>query len=178
MALAWRKSRARNPPALGRMIKSGRVLELFAVIAFPITTTVAAMQDHGTPTPHRQPAVPLDFILAPVFLCSRSHCEKGSPAGYNGTPGLMGIGALAMTVTMLPSHKFDQDICGAKRAADNGPVIITDDGRPVYVLLSHVFYRRLLGPTLREMVAQPGGDDIDFDPPRMSDQMFRADHRS
>ncbi len=83
-----------------------------------------------------------------------------------------------MTVTMLPSHKFDQDIGGAKRAADNGPVIITDDGRPVYVLLSHDFYRRLLGPTLREMVAQPGGDDIDFDPPRMSGQMFRPDHRS
>ena len=28
-------------------------------------------------------------------------------------------------------------------------------------------YRQLLSPTLREMVAQPGGDDFDFDPPRI-----------
>ena len=83
-----------------------------------------------------------------------------------------------MTVTTLPSQKFDQDIGSAKRAAVNGPVIITEDGKPVYVLLSHDFYRRLLGPTLRDMVAQPGGDDIDFAPPRMSNNMFRPGDRS
>ena len=83
-----------------------------------------------------------------------------------------------MSVTTLPSHKFDQDIGGAKRAADSGPVIITDDGKPAYVLLSHDFYRRLLGPTLREMVAQPEGDDINFDPPRLSNNMFRPGGRS
>jgi hypothetical protein len=83
-----------------------------------------------------------------------------------------------MTVTTLPSHKFDQDIMGAKRAADIGPVLITDDGKPMYVLLSHDFYRRLLGPSLREMVAQPGGDDIDFDVPRLSSHIFRPGDRS
>jgi hypothetical protein len=83
-----------------------------------------------------------------------------------------------MTITTLPSQKFDQDVGSAKRAAVNGPVIITDDGKPVYVLLSHDFYRRLLGPTLREMVAQPGSDDIDFDPPRMSSNMFRPGDRA
>jgi hypothetical protein len=82
-----------------------------------------------------------------------------------------------MNVTTLPSYEFDQDIGGAKRAADSGPVIITDDGKPRYVLLNHDSYRRLLGPTLREMVAQPGGDDIEFDPPRMSDHMFRPGGR-
>ena len=83
-----------------------------------------------------------------------------------------------MTITKLPIHKFDKDIGGAKRAADSGPVIITDDGKPVYVLLSHDFYRRLLGPTLREMVAQPESDAIDFDPPRISSNMFRLPDRS
>jgi hypothetical protein len=83
-----------------------------------------------------------------------------------------------MTVTMLPSQKFDQDIQGAKRAADSGPVIVMDEGKPVYVLLSHDFYRRLLGPTLREMVAQPESDDIEFDPPRVSNNMFRPGDRS
>jgi hypothetical protein len=33
-------------------------------------------------------------------------------------------------------------------------------------------YRRLLGPTLREMVP-PIGDDIEFDPPRMGDNIVR-----
>jgi PHD/YefM family antitoxin component YafN of YafNO toxin-antitoxin module len=83
-----------------------------------------------------------------------------------------------MTVTTLPSHKFEQDISGAKRAAKSGPVIITDDGKPVYVLMSHDSYRRLLGPTLREMVAQPEGDNIDFDPPRVSNNIFRPGERS
>ncbi|HEY7298518.1 MAG TPA: hypothetical protein VH684_11330 [Xanthobacteraceae bacterium] len=83
-----------------------------------------------------------------------------------------------MTVTMLPSHKFDQDVGGAKRAANSGPVIITDDGKPVYVLLSHDVYRQLLAPTLREMVAQPESDNINFDPPRMSENMFRPGGRA
>jgi len=34
-------------------------------------------------------------------------------------------------------------------------------------------YRGLFGPTLREMVSQPGGDDIEFEPPRLPDDIFR-----
>jgi hypothetical protein len=83
-----------------------------------------------------------------------------------------------MTVTRLSSHKFNEDVGAAKRAADNGPVIITDGDKPAYVFLSHDLYRRLLGPTLREMVTQPGGDDIEFEPPRLSDEIFRPTDRS
>jgi hypothetical protein len=83
-----------------------------------------------------------------------------------------------MTTTTLSSHKFHQDVGAAKRAADNGPVIITDGDKPAYVFMRHDLYRRLLGPTLREMVGQLGGDDIDFEPSRLSDNVFRSTDQS
>jgi hypothetical protein len=80
---------------------------------------------------------------------------------------------MSMTVTRVTSDTFNQDIGGAKRAADNGPVIITDDGgKPAYVFLSHELCRRLLDPTLCEMVP-PSGDGIEFDPAPLSDNAFR-----
>jgi prevent-host-death family protein len=80
-----------------------------------------------------------------------------------------------MTVTILSSREFNQDVGRAKRAAEDGPVIITDRGRPAYVLLRHEAYRRLAGSgaSIRELLAQPGGDDIDFDPPRLGSGLFR-----
>lgn len=68
----------------------------------------------------------------------------------------------AATITIMSSREFNQDAGGAKKAADKGPVIITDRGRPAHVLLSFEDY-----------VAQEQDDDIDFDPPRMGDQIFR-----
>jgi PHD/YefM family antitoxin component YafN of YafNO toxin-antitoxin module len=80
-----------------------------------------------------------------------------------------------MTVTKLSSREFNQDVSRAKRAADAGPVIITDRGQPAYVLLRHDAYRRLKGdgPTIRELLAEPGAEDIEFDPPRLGDGLFR-----
>jgi len=73
-----------------------------------------------------------------------------------------------MTVTTLSSREFNQDVSRARRAADEGPVIITDRGEPAYVLLSHDAYRRLAGggPTIRTLLEQPGAEEIEFDPPR------------
>ena len=80
-----------------------------------------------------------------------------------------------MTVTTLSSREFNQDVSRAKRAADEGPVIITDRGEPAYALLRHDAYRRLTagGPTIREMLGQPGAEDIAFDPPRFGGSIFR-----
>jgi prevent-host-death family protein len=80
-----------------------------------------------------------------------------------------------MTVTKISSREFNQDVSRAKRAADDGPVIITDRGEPAYVLLRHDAYRRLKGdgPTIVEMLAQPESADIDFDPPRLGNGIFR-----
>jgi prevent-host-death family protein len=80
-----------------------------------------------------------------------------------------------MTVTRLSSRDFNQDVSRAKRAADRGPVIITDRGEPAYVLLRHDAYRRLLsgGPTIRKLLDLPGVEDIDFEPPRLGGGIFR-----
>lgn len=74
-----------------------------------------------------------------------------------------------MTVTILSSREFNQDASGAKRAAEKGPVVITDRGRPAHVLMSYVDYLNLSGRTmsLAEALAMPGGEDIDFDPPKL-----------
>ena len=85
-----------------------------------------------------------------------------------------------MTVTKLSSREFNQDVSRAKRAADDGPVIITDRGQPAYVLLRHDLYRRLAGggPTIRELLDQPGAEDIEFDPPRLGGGIFRPPNLS
>jgi prevent-host-death family protein len=74
-----------------------------------------------------------------------------------------------MPVTTISSREFNQDVSRAKRAAERGPVIITDRGEPAYVLLRHDAYRRLAsnGPGIRELLDMPGAEDIDFDPPRL-----------
>ncbi|HEY3800228.1 MAG TPA: type II toxin-antitoxin system Phd/YefM family antitoxin [Caulobacteraceae bacterium] len=80
-----------------------------------------------------------------------------------------------MSITTISSREFNQDAGGAKRAADKGPVIITDRGRPSHVLLSFEAYRKLTGggPSLLDIVAQDEDDDIEFDPPRMGDGIFK-----
>ena len=80
-----------------------------------------------------------------------------------------------MKVTKLSSREFNQDVSRAKRAANKGPVIITDRGEPAYVLMRHDAYKRLAGDgaTLCELLYYPGADEIDFDPPRLSGSTFR-----
>jgi len=80
-----------------------------------------------------------------------------------------------MTITRLSSREFNQDVSRAKRAAEKGPVVITDRGEPAYVLLRHDDYRRLTGraPTIRELLDQPGVEQIEFDPPRLGGGLFR-----
>lgn len=70
-----------------------------------------------------------------------------------------------MTMTTLSSREFNQDIGRAKRAAQQGPVFITDRGTPAHVLLSIEEYQRLTGTgrTLAEALFMPGVADIDID---------------
>ena len=82
-----------------------------------------------------------------------------------------------MTVTTLSSREFNQDTSRAKKAAQNGPVFITDRGRPAHVLLTMQEYQWLTGGqmTLIEALAQPDGEDVDFDPPRVKGLYRPAD---
>lgn len=80
-----------------------------------------------------------------------------------------------MGVTTLSSREFNQDASRAKKAAKNGPVFITDRGRPAHVLLSIEEYRRLAsgGRSLLDAIAQSDGGDFDFEPPRMGEGISR-----
>ncbi len=74
------------------------------------------------------------------------------------------------------SRDFNQDISAAKRAAADGPVVITDRGRPAYVLLKHEDYVTLVGGgrTILDMLDQPDAPDFEFDPPKLD--RVTADH--
>ncbi|MBK7663692.1 MAG: type II toxin-antitoxin system Phd/YefM family antitoxin [Sterolibacteriaceae bacterium] len=82
-----------------------------------------------------------------------------------------------MTITIMSSREFNQHASDAKRAANKGPVFITDRGRPAHVLLSIEDYRRLTGgqTTLVEALAQRGVADFDFEAPRAGVRYRPAD---
>ncbi|WP_374353084.1 type II toxin-antitoxin system Phd/YefM family antitoxin [Chitinimonas sp.] len=69
-----------------------------------------------------------------------------------------------MTITTLTSREFNQHASDAKKAANRGPVFITDRGKPAHVLLSIEEYRRLCGnkPKISDLLALPGADDIEL----------------
>lgn len=67
-----------------------------------------------------------------------------------------------MTKT-VSARAFNHDVSAAKRAADAGPVVITDRGEPAYVLLSIADYRAMRTPRTLLKTLQ-ADDDIDFEP--------------
>lgn len=80
-----------------------------------------------------------------------------------------------MTVTTFSSREFNRDVTRAKKAARNGPVFITDRGRPAHVLLSVEDYRRLTGAqaSIVDLLAMPDGVEIELEPPRLRGPLFR-----
>lgn len=80
-----------------------------------------------------------------------------------------------MTITTLSSREFNQDASGAKKAARSGPVFITDRGRPAHVLLTIEEYQRVTRSqtSIVDLLAMPGVEDIDFEPTRLGDEIFR-----
>ncbi|AET89783.1 prevent-host-death family protein [Burkholderia sp. YI23] len=73
-----------------------------------------------------------------------------------------------MTITTLSSRELNQDVTRAKKATKDGPVFITDRGRPAHVLLSIEEYQRLAGNkrNLVDALSMPGLADIDVEFPR------------
>lgn len=76
-----------------------------------------------------------------------------------------------MGMTTINSRTFNQDVSGAKRAAQDGPVFITDRGKPAHVLLTIEAYRQLTGPqeSILDLLADPEAADVSFEPGRLSD---------
>jgi prevent-host-death family protein len=80
-----------------------------------------------------------------------------------------------MTITTLSSREFNQDTSRAKKAALSGPVFITDRGRPAHVLLTIEEYQRITRSqtSIVDLLAMPGIADINFEPHRLSGELYR-----
>ncbi|UOG93424.1 MAG: type II toxin-antitoxin system Phd/YefM family antitoxin [Candidatus Thiothrix sulfatifontis] len=79
-------------------------------------------------------------------------------------------------ITTLSSREFNQDASRAKKAALNGPVFITDRGKPAHVLLSIGEYLRIIGQqvSIVDLLAMPAAADIEFEPPRLSGKLYQS----
>jgi prevent-host-death family protein len=79
-----------------------------------------------------------------------------------------------MTITTVSSREFNQDTSKAKKAAQAGPVFITDRGRPAHVLMTIEQYQVLIGPAANivDLLAMPDAVEADFKAPR-ADGLYR-----
>ena len=73
-----------------------------------------------------------------------------------------------MAIITITDDEFKQHADQARKAADNGPVFIIEQGGPAYVLLNFDDYRRIAikHHTIAAQLASPGAEDIEFDLPQ------------
>jgi prevent-host-death family protein len=83
----------------------------------------------------------------------------------------------AMRITSLSSRELNQDFSRAKRQAADGPVFITQRGRPAYVLLTIEEYQRITRERrdVADAVAMADKTDIVFDPGQVTIDIRPAD---
>jgi prevent-host-death family protein len=76
-----------------------------------------------------------------------------------------------LAITTFSSREFNQDTSKAKKAAERGPVFITDRGRPAHVLLTVEEYRKITAKaeSIADLLADPKSAEVDFEPPRLGD---------
>lgn len=82
-----------------------------------------------------------------------------------------------MTIITLSSREFNQDTSRAKKAASEGPVFITNRGKPAHVLLSIEEYQRITGKgrSIVDALSMRGLADIEFEAPRSREVARGAD---
>ncbi len=80
-----------------------------------------------------------------------------------------------MTITTITSREFNHDRGGAKKAAQKGPVFITDRGKPSLVLMTAEEYRRLTGECLNlaELLYMPGVESVELEISTLSSELLR-----
>jgi Antitoxin Phd_YefM, type II toxin-antitoxin system len=78
----------------------------------------------------------------------------------------------ATTITTLSGREFNQGTSRAKKAAAQGPVFITDRGKPAHVLLSIGEYQRLTGRrgNIADLLAMLDLWNVEVEIPRRTDR--------
>ncbi len=74
-----------------------------------------------------------------------------------------------MPITTVSAREFNQDTGRAKNATRNGPVIITDRGKPAHVLMSYEEYKEISGKkqSIVDLISMPAEADLDIEFPRL-----------
>lgn len=75
-----------------------------------------------------------------------------------------------MSVSTISSREFTRDVAAAKRAATDGPVFITDRGKPAFALLRMEDYHRITGQrerSLLEVMQSLPRVDVDVEFPKL-----------
>lgn len=82
-----------------------------------------------------------------------------------------------MTMTTISSREFKQNISRAKKAANSGPVFITNRGNHAHVLLSFKLYQQITKQkrNIADALAMPGAANIEFEPERTLNFLKQAD---
>ena len=82
-----------------------------------------------------------------------------------------------MAITTISSREFNQKTSEAKKAAEGGPVFITDRGRTAHVLITFDEYLRITdtGKSILDLLTMPGDVDIEFEPEPLADLARGAD---
>lgn len=80
-------------------------------------------------------------------------------------------------MSTVSSREFNQETGKVKKAALEGPVYITDRGKPSYVLLSYEAYQSLTSKkrTIGELLSMDGVEDVDFMPATLPDKAAAAE---
>src|SRR3546814_13830240 len=85
-----------------------------------------------------------------------------------------------MGMTTISSRDFNQGASRAKKAARNGPVYITERGKPTHVLMTIEDFHRRKGTKPRSLLAslaQTGeAGNFDFEPPKLN-RITRSEER-
>ena len=85
-----------------------------------------------------------------------------------------------MSIITISSREFNQDVSKAKKAALSGPVFITDRGHLAHVLMTIDEYQKISKKqeSIVELLAMPNDTDVDFDPPRLANNLYRPEDLS
>ena len=80
-----------------------------------------------------------------------------------------------METIVLSGRDFNQYASEAKRAANKGPVFITDRGRPSHVLMTIEYYNSLKGNNkkIADLLAMPEDTDFDFEIPSFHQELAK-----
>ncbi len=82
-----------------------------------------------------------------------------------------------MPIKTVTSRDFNQNVSNIKKESSQGPVFITDRGKPSHVLLSIKDYNKLAGTkeNIVALLAMPEAAEIEFEVTQQTGDLFKPE---